>query len=91
MVYSKKQLLEIIATKRAIPGRFYDQDNGDVFVGVENGTLVQWQRSDQNVFNSKDLSAKTTNKAIEEVKSDSDKGVARLNNDFSKSFLLMGG
>lgn len=91
MVYSKKQLLEIIATKRAIPGRFYNQDNDDVFIGIEDGTLVQWQRSDQNVFNSKNISAKTTNKAVEEVKSDSDSGINRLNNDFSKSFLLMGG
>lgn len=91
MVYSKKQLLEIIATKRATPGKFYYQDNGDVFIGTEDKVLVQWQRSDQNVFNSTNISAKTTNKAIEEVKSDSDSGIDSLNKDFSKSFLLMGG
>jgi hypothetical protein len=49
--YSKKQILEIDATRRALVGAFYDCDNGEVYIGTATRNLKLMQNSNNVVVN----------------------------------------
>lgn len=91
MVYTQRQLLTINATKSALEGKFYDQDNGDVYLGTRNGTLVEWSLAKTNFIDSPVVSSDNTKGAIEELSAKESSDIKTINDDFTKSFLFMGG
>jgi hypothetical protein len=89
--YTKKQILEIDATRRALVDVFYDCDNGEVYIGLASGKLLQYQLSQENFIESPAVVANTTKGAIEELSAKENINTKNINDDYVKSFLLMGG
>jgi hypothetical protein len=58
-VYTKKQILEIDATRRAIVDNFYNCNNGEVYVGTSSGNLKLMQKSNDVVVNNTNTTVST--------------------------------